>query len=97
MKPTNQQFKAPKTIDLGESAPDIRLGSMVGEGKAVLNKNPSGLIGGAASRMQAIASFGRDDSDAVAKVGENKPVNVSTKGGRRKVAGQLGLPNKKKK
>jgi len=96
MRPDSQQFNTPKTIDTGDNAPEIRLGSMTGEGKASLSTKPSGLIGGPSSIMQAISSFGRDDSDAVAKVGENKAVNVSTKGGRNKVASQLGLPNKKR-
>jgi hypothetical protein len=88
----------PKIRQIETNAPDIHLGEVTDDGKALVSNKPAGFIGGAASRMQAIASFGREMEGAVAHVAGSKVAHrVDTKNGRRAIAGELGLPNKKKK
>jgi hypothetical protein len=87
----------PKYPQIETEGPDVHLGEMTGPGKASVSKKPAGFIGGAASRMQALASFGNEMEGAVAKVAGKPARRVDTKGGRRAIAGDLGLPNTKKR
>lgn len=98
-KRSESQFKPIKPIDMGDSVPAIRLGSVDPQNPkmADVSERPAMFIGGAASRMKALASLGKEDNESVAQIGENKPVRLYTKEGRRKAAGHLGLPNVKKK
>lgn len=87
----------PKIKQIETEGPAIRFGEVEGN-QAVVSEKPSSLIGGSAARMQAIASYGRENPGAAVHVeGSEKANRVDTKEGRRAVAGKLGLPNKKKK
>jgi hypothetical protein len=89
-------------MDTGEGVPDIEHGWVERDsGKAFANNKPLGFIGGAASRMQAISGAMRESDpvpgeSAIMRAGDQPWRRVETKEGRSRLAGDLGLPNKKK-
>lgn len=75
----------------------------------VIHSGTYSFIGGAAGRMKAVANSAREDAETVKEVGIDNPDRnftrvqggswrpTDTKEGRRALAGDLGLPNTKKK
>ena len=100
MPRNNQDFHVGR-IPTGEGAPGIQSGEL-SNGK-VSNPVDMKLIGPAEYRMQAIAGLAKEDAEVGAsgdyaarvKGGEWRP--TGTKEGRRALAGDMGLPNTKKK
>ena len=99
--PRNTQDFHVGRIPTGEGAPSLESGEMV-NGK-ITSPVKMNLLGPAEYRMQAIAGLAKEDAEIgasgeyAARVKGGEWRATGTKEGRRALAGDMGLPNTKKK